>query len=417
MSSLSIDAAIDAATTDAAQILPQNHRTVLQKTATRSRSAPGSRVSAMTLFDLKSTGSACTCCVSRRGLLRSAAGAFAASAVLPAVAFAQTAAPAPVPAPVPVPVADKPAPFRVDMHHHLVPPDYVTAVHNKLPALPPPTASWTIQKTIDDMDAAGVQTSILSVTTPGLWLGDAAASAKLARACNDYAAKLMQDNKSRFGSFAAVPLPSADATLTEIAYALDTLKADGISVFTSYDGKWLGDPAFVPVFDELNRRKAIVSVHPTTAACCGNLIPFIPDNVVEFGTDTTRTIASLVFSGAAERWPDIKFIFSHAGGTMPFLIERFEFLARMPQAAKMVPNGVRAPLQRFFYDLAQASNPAALGALRLLVPTSQIVFGTDFPFRTGPEHVANLARCNIDPADLRRIERDNAVALLPRLRA
>ncbi len=173
-------------------------------------------------------------------------------------------------------------------------------------------------------------------------------------------------------------MPNADAALGEISYALDTLKADGVLVFTSYEGKWLGDAVFVPVFEELNRRKAIVSVHPTTAACCGNLIPYIPDNVVEFGTDTTRTIASLIFSGAAERWPDIKFIFSHAGGTMPFLIERFEFLARMPQAAKMLPNGVRTPLQRFFYDTAQASNPAAMGALRQLVEPTQIVFAHRF---------------------------------------
>jgi predicted TIM-barrel fold metal-dependent hydrolase len=360
--------------------------------------------------------SGCHCCsgaadprsVSRRGFLAGAAGALAAGTVVPRQAGAQSS---------PAPATDRPAPFRIDVHNHLVPPDYVAAIHNKLPPLPPPSANWSLNKTIDDMDSAGVQTAILSITTPGLWLGDATASAKLARGCNDYAARLVADYKGRFGSFAAVPLPATDATLTEIAYALDTLKCDGISVFTSYEGKWLGDAAFVPVFDELNRRKAVVSVHPTTAACCGNLIPFIPDTVIEFGTDTTRTIASLVFSGASERWPDIRFIFSHAGGTMPFLIERFEFLARMPQAAKMVPNGVRAPLQRFFYDTAQASNTAALGALQQLVQPSQIVFGTDFPFRTSAEHVTNLAHCNLSAADLRRIERDNALTLLPRFRA
>lgn len=335
--------------------------------------------------------------------------ALAATAALPGAASSQSAT-------EPGAAAEKPAPFRIDMHHHLVPPDYISAIHGKLPPLPPPSANWTLAKTLDDMDAAGVQTAMLSITTPGLWLGDAASSARLARACNEYAAKLIADNKGRFGSFAAVPLPAADATLAEIAYALDTLKLDGISIFTSYEGKWLGDAGFVPVFDELNRRKAVVSVHPTTAACCGNLIPYIPDNVIEFGTDTTRTIASLVFSGAADRWPDIKFIFSHAGGTMPFLIERFEFLARMPQAAKMLPNGVRAPLQRFHYDTAQASNPAAMGALRKLVQPTQIVFGTDFPFRTGAEHVANLAKCGFEATDLHHIERDNALGLLPRLR-
>lgn len=351
----------------------------------------------------------CGCGLSRRHLLTGAA-VFAASAVDPfPKASAQTSAQAPAQ------TATPPTPFRIDVHHHLTPPDYIAAVHGKA-TIPPPSANWTINKTLDDMDAAAVQTAMLSISTPGLWFGDATAAAKLARGCNEYAAKLSLENKGRFGSFAALPLPNADAALGEISYALDTLKADGVLVFTSYEGKWLGDAAFVPVFEELNRRKAIVSVHPTTAACCGNLIPYIPDNVVEFGTDTTRTIASLIFSGAAERWPDIKFIFSHAGGTMPFLIERFEFLARMPQAAKMLPNGVRAPLQRFFYDTAQSSNPAAMGALRQLVEPTQIVFGTDFPYRTSIEHVTNLAGCKVVAPDLRKIERDNALGLLPRLR-
>jgi 6-methylsalicylate decarboxylase len=308
------------------------------------------------------------------------------------------------------------APFRIDVHHHLTPPDYIAAVNSRI-KLAPPSLNWSVQKSLDDMDAAGVQTAMLSITTPGLWFGDAAASAKLSRSCNDYAAKLIADNPGRFGSFAGLPMLNADASLGEIGYAFDTLKADGVCVFTSYDGKWLGDAAFVPIFDELNRRKAVVSVHPTTAACCGNLMPFIPDTVIEFGTDTSRTIASLVFSGATDRWPDIKFIFSHAGGTMPFLIERFEFLARAPQAAKMVPSGVRAALRKLFYDTAQASNPAAMGALRQLVDVSQIVFGTDFPYRTGPEHVTNLAGCTFSPAELKRVERDNALGLLPRLRA
>jgi 6-methylsalicylate decarboxylase len=352
---------------------------------------PGSRDMSKTL--------ACGCGFSRRSVLAGAA-AFAASAVDPLPQARAESTPPPA--------------FRVDVHHHLTPPDYVAAVGNKAP-IPPLSAAWTLGKTLDDMDAAGVQTAILSITTPGLWFGDAAAAARLSRSCNDYATKLILDNKNRFGSFAALPMPNVDATLGEIAYALDTLKADGVAMFTSYENKWLGDAAFVPVFDELNRRKAVVSVHPATAACCGNLIPYIPDTVVEFGTDTTRTIASLVFSGAAERWPDVKFIFAHAGGTMPFLIERFEVLARKPEAAKMLPAGVRPPLRRFFYDTAQACNPSAMGALRQLVEPSQILFGTDFPNRTGIEHVHNLAGCGFSAGELHRIERDNAIALLPRL--
>lgn len=358
----------------------------------------------MGLFDGKRSAfaaCACDCGLSRRGFLTGSA-AFAATAVLPDTTGAQTSAP---PA----------APFRIDVHHHLTPPDYVASIGNRA-RVPKPALDWTLAKTLEDMDSAGVQTAMLSITTPGLWFGDAGAAAKLSRSCNEYAAKLCMDNRGRFGSFAAMPMPNVDATLAEIAFAFDTLRADGVSMFTSYEGKWLGDAAFVPVFDELNRRKAIVSVHPTTASCCGNLIPYIPDTVIEFGADTTRTIASLVFSGAADRWPDIKFIFSHAGGAMPFLIERFEVLARAPQAARMVPSGVRMTLRKFFYDTAQASNPAAMSALRQLVEPSQIVFGTDFPYRTGLEHVTGLSNCGFSDADLRKIERDNALAMMPRLR-
>ena len=350
----------------------------------------------------------CDCGVSRRHFLQGSA-AFAATSVMSAGNANAQSAPS-------VQTSDQTAaPFRVDVHHHLTPPDYIAGISGRA-RLPVPSAEWSVAKTLDDMYKAKVQTAMLSITTPGLWFGDAGSSVKLARACNEYAAKMIVDNKGRFGSFAALPMPNVDATLGEIAYAFDMLRADGVSMFTSYDSKWLGDAAFVPVFDELNRRKAIVATHPATAACCGNLIPYIPDSVVEFGTDTARTIASLVFSGAADRWPDIKFIFSHAGGTMPFLIERFEVLARAPQAARMVPNGVKAALRRFFYDTAQTSNPAAMGGLRQLVETSQILFGTDFPFRTGLEHVIGLSNCGFTDAELMKIERDNALGMMPRLR-
>lgn len=343
------------------------------------------------------------CGLSRRGFMAAATG-FAASAVArPLGAQATPQIPPELP------------PFRIDVNHHFAPPEYLAGVKSHL-TVTQSVANWSVEKTLDDMAAAGVATALLSLGAPGLWFGDVAATTKLARICNDYAAQLVRDHPGRFGAFAMVPMPNADATLGEITYALDTLKTDGIALFSSYDNKWLGDAAFVPVFDELNRRKTVVYVHPSLSACCNNLIPYIPDKVIEFGTDITRTIASLVFSGAVDRWPDIRFIFASAGGTVPFLIERFEELARMPQAAKMLPNGVHAPLQRFFYDTAQAANPAAMGALRQLVSPTQILFGTDFPFRNGIEDVNGLKSCGFSDHELQLISRDNALALLPRLR-
>ena len=170
--------------------------------------------------------------------------------------------------------------------------------------------------------------------------------------------------------------------------------------------------------EELNRRKAVVYTHPTTANCCGNLIPDVPESIIEWGTDTTRTIASLVFSGTAARLQDMKMIFSHGGGTLPFLTERF---VRLPltnkSLAPRVPNGVEAELRRFYYDTAQAAHPYALASLTRLVPVSQIVFGTDFPYRTASDHVKGLTDYGFSAADLQSIDRDNAVRLMPRLKA
>ena len=147
----------------------------------------------------------------------------------------------------------------------------------------------------------------------------------LARACNEFGAKLVQAHPTRFGLFATLPLPDVDASLKEIAYAYDTLKADGIGLLTSYDDVWLGNKAFRPVMEELNRRKAVVAVHPTAANCCRNLeYGRLGPGSIEYGTDTTRAIIGVAFSGDATRFPEIRFIWSHAGGSLPFLAGRID---------------------------------------------------------------------------------------------
>jgi predicted TIM-barrel fold metal-dependent hydrolase len=306
-------------------------------------------------------------------------------------------------------------PHRIDVHHHHTPPPYLAAITSR--NIVGPVRDWTPEKSLADMDRGGVATALTSITTPATRFMDEPGARKLARECNEYSARLAADRKGRFGMFAAMPMPHVEATLHEIAYALDTLKADGIGLLTSYGDRWLGDAVFAPVMEELNRRRAVVYTHPTTANCCGNLIPDVPDSVIEWGTDTTRTIASLVFSGTAARLPDIKWIFSHGGGTLPFLTERF---LRLPQANKSlaarVPNGVEHELKRFHYDTAQASHPWALASLTKLVPISQIVFGTDYPYRTAADHVKGLTAHGFPPSDLQAIDRDNALRLLPGVR-
>lgn len=307
-------------------------------------------------------------------------------------------------------------PRRIDVHHHLTPPIYKDAALRRV-EMTPVARDWTPEKTVADLDAAGIDVALLSVSTPGLGFAEGEERRRLARVCNEYAAEMGQRHPGRFGSFAALPLPDVDGALAEAVYALDTLKADGVLLFTSYGNMYLGDEKLHPLYEELNRRKAVVATHPLSPQCCGNLVPVIADTVVEFGTDTTRSIASLMFSGTAAKYPDIRFIFSHAGGTMPFLIERLDFQARPPaQSAKLVGGAVRPALGHFLYDTAQAANPVAIGALRQLVSADRIVLGSDFPYRTSQEQVRGLAGCGLDAATMRQIEYGNAEALIPRLK-
>ncbi len=304
---------------------------------------------------------------------------------------------------------------RIDVHHHPVPPAYEQAVSARA-GLAGPLRGWSPEKSLADMDRAGVATAMLSIPAAGLWLPDVAANRRLARSCNEYVAGLVQRYPGRFGFWAALPLPDVEGSLQELAYATEMLHADGAGLFTVYGSKWLGDASFAPLFAELNRRGAVVFIHPTTGACCGNLIPGVPEPVIEYATDTARTIASLLFSGAAARYPNPKLIFCHAGGTMPTLIERFVLLSRQPNMAKVTPDGVLPLLGRFYYDVAQTANPEALGPLMRVVPASQVVFGTDYPYRTSIEQVAGLAGCGFSDTQLTAIGRGNVLQLVPRLR-
>ena len=345
----------------------------------------------------------------RRGLLFGAAAAGAAALAGCSSAVMAPAAPA---------LNLSQSAGRIDVHHHLSPPAWVAVARSR--GIDGLATNWTVEKSLADMDRAGIATSMLSVTTPGIVFPDldVAAGRKLARDSNEYMARLKSDHPGRFGSFATIQMYDIEGGLAEIAYALDVLKADGIGLLTSYGDKWLGDPVFFPIMEELNRRKVVVYTHPTAANCCGNLQANVQPVMIEFGTDTTRTIASILFNGNSRRFRDIRWIFSHAGGTMPFLIERFvRNPILVPSSAALFPDGVASELRRFYYDTAQAANPAAMSALTKVVPVSQIVLGTDFPYRTGLDHVKGLRDCGVfNDADLRMIERDTALALLPRVR-
>jgi predicted TIM-barrel fold metal-dependent hydrolase len=305
---------------------------------------------------------------------------------------------------------------RIDVHHHFSPPAWIAEVSGR-PLLNPANPKWTPEQSIEDMDRGDAASAMISITNPGLYFGDPAATRRLARACNEYGAKLVQTYPTRFGLFAAVPLPDVDATLAEIEYAYDTLKVDGIGLMTSYDeNTWLGNAAFRPVMAELNRRNAVVHVHPTAANCCRNLTYGVAPGSMEYGTDTSRAIVGVSFSGDAAMFPNIRFIWSHGGGSLLGLVGRFlgrgarpESLARTP-----APNSRLHHLKRFYYDTAGTTNPIQMEGLKSLVGISQIVFGSDFPFGPITNTVEGLRNAGLSAAELQAIEHDNPLRALLR---
>ena len=322
-------------------------------------------------------------------------------------------------APAPATTQSNPAAAnRIDVHFHMLPPEYVKMQRERILEITAGDASllgWTPARSLEQMDRFGIATAMMSLPFPGAWVGDVPTSRKLSRVANDYGAQLVRDNPKRFGFFAAVPLPDTEGSLKEIEYAFDTLKCDGVGLNTSYGDKWPGDPAFAPVFEELNRRKAIAFFHPTAPACCGNLIPGVAASTVEFLFDTTRAVTSLLSNGTSARFPNVKFVFCHCGGTMPSVAWRMsgyidaKFPGRNPQ-------GAMAEIKKLYYDIANATNPSSMAALLNLVPTSQIVFGTDYPYRQVPLTTTGWDKYPASPELRRAIDRGNALRLFPRLR-
>jgi predicted TIM-barrel fold metal-dependent hydrolase len=302
-------------------------------------------------------------------------------------------------------------PFRIDTHSHFTVPSIKDA---EIKAGHQVMLNWKPQVTIDEMDEGLVQTSILSVGDPGVWFGDDAKARASARECNELAARAMSDFPGRFGLFTVLPLPDMDGTLREIEYAFDKLHADGVGIVTSYQGRYLGNSFFTPMWEELNRRKALVYTHPLCAACAAQ--PELIDGQsrgVEFVFDTTRTIVSVLANGVPARFPDIKFLWSHGGGTVPYIT------SRLTGKNDKLPKGAMYELQRFYYDTAQAFNQYTLPSFKKFVPIDHVVFGTDFPLGGGSAKVVAKGLADnggFTPEEMRKIDRENALALLPRLK-
>jgi predicted TIM-barrel fold metal-dependent hydrolase len=302
---------------------------------------------------------------------------------------------------------------RINVHHHFLPPAYMKAIECKLAMGRgrQRANSWSPASDIEQMDAAGIVLAIGSVSIPGVWFGDAELSRRLAHTWNESAASVVRDHPNRFGFFATIAPPDIDGSLAEITHALDVLKADGIALMSSYDGRWLGDAVFRPVLDELNRRKAVVFVHPGALPETGTP-EGIKSHVLEGPFDTTRTVFSLLRNSVLSSCPDIRFIFAHGGGAVPYLAGRVATLSHGD--GDMAPDHIRELLGRLYFDTALTMNAPAIAALTAFSPRSHILLGTDSPILPPKGEIRAWRSIALDADLRRRIERDNAAALLGR---
>lgn len=311
----------------------------------------------------------------------------------------------------------------IDTHHHFFAPEYQKAwldweAVRKIPSFETQRA-WSTSRDLEELDKNNVRAAVLSTSsTPGVWIdGTVATANRLARVQNEFGAQMVRDRPGRYALFATLPMLEIDSTMRELEYALDTLKADGIGLQTSYGDKWPGDAFYRPVFQELNRRKSVVYFHPLAANCCGNLPYGTFPAVIEYPHDTTRAVLSLLLSGSFAQYRDIKWLWSHAGGTVPMLSGRVDYFARFRKDLdRLAPQGVAAEFARLHYDTANAAYASPMAALLKLVPSTQVVYGSDFPYvPTGPQQ-QQLAGLGLSAAELDGIRSENAIRLIPRLK-
>ena len=311
--------------------------------------------------------------------------------------------------------------FTVDVHHHILP-DFFWAATNEADhpvggILPPP---WSKGAALSFLDDAGIDIAITSISTPGVHTGDNAAARDLARRCNDLAAELVRHHPDRFGGFACLPLPDVDGSLEELRYALDVLRLDGVVLFSNALGVYLGDHRLVPLFDELQRRKAVVFVHPNASPDPAAHALGLPDSLIDFTADTTRAIAHLHYSNTFVRTPDVTYIFSHAGGTVPYLAGRFAIVDQMD----VIPGGedrasAADTFRRLYWDTALSWSDPVLAMLRTVVGIDHILFGTDYPYLrrdlavSARGHIANTPE--LTPEEKIAVLGGTAATLIPRL--
>lgn len=303
---------------------------------------------------------------------------------------------------------------RIDAHTHLIPDAYRAEVRRRL-SIELPLPPWSREAMVSFMDRWGIDRSVASLSPPGVYFGDRGLARELARLVNEETAALVRSDPHRFAGLAVLPLPDPDDALAELDHGLDELGLDGVALLSNVDGTYLGDPAWAPVFDELDRRGAYVFVHPTEPATPLPM-PDVPIWVQEYPFDTTRAVVELIYSGTLERCPNIRLQLAHLGGTVPFLAHRIaELAARDPERSRFAPAGALAYLGRLYYDTGLANNAPALAAAREVADPERILYGSDWPYAVLPDGADPAPALGApDAPDRARVDAANVTALVPR---
>jgi len=318
---------------------------------------------------------------------------------------------------------------RIDVHHHIVPKEYVQELNNKgiQTSLGHTFPDWNADKSLEIMDRFGISLAVISISAPGVYFNPQdtpdSFSSKLSRQTNEICAELINTYPERFAAFATLPLPYLESALREMEYALDVLKLDGVVLLSNYDGRYLGDPYYEEIMQELNRRKAIVFVHPQVTPGLESGFSGYPPYMMDVCWDTTRTAYSMILSGVMEKYPEIRFILAHAGGAVPYLAGRLSTMTKLGlpyvDNEKVIPKGIEHYLKRFCYDTAISASPYTLASLHALAGSSNILLGTDYVF--APVGCVPLTIQGVrdydgfSEKDLVCIEYENALSLFPRI--
>jgi 6-methylsalicylate decarboxylase len=270
----------------------------------------------------------------------------------------------------------------IDIHQHVIPDVYRSALATigVMGSGENPWPNWTLARMLELMDETGIAATMISIASPGTYFGDVAFTRRLVRECNEVLARMVADRPTKLSAMGFVPLPDVDAAVRETEYALDVLRLDGINLLSHTGPRYLGHPDEDALYAELDRRAAIVFVHPVRPPT-KELPQFgFPVGYTELVFDTTRAIVNLLANGTLAKYPNIRFIMAHMGGVTPFLLFRLNGLAGEAKFRDRMPEGVAAYLGRLYYDVTQSVAPGALRAVLDVADRSRILFGTDFPF-------------------------------------